>query len=436
MPRHRRQLLVLIFIAISLVQMGCANDKEKEITIIYSGNLNGELEPCGCAEATNLGGIKRRATMIQRLRAQHPDLFLISSGGLLSSNSSQDHLKGEYILKGLATMDYDAVGLQWNDMAFGLGLIQEFALPWVASNWLSDEIPPLRTVERAGIRLAFFAWLDPHESLQQRMTGVQKIVSDDPQTLIPAMAKAKDERAITVLITTLPLEQALERIPLEQVDILLIQAINEKYGDPQRIGDTLVLQPGTRGMRLGRVDIVLNRNNKIDSFRSEVIQLPSSVPDAPELEAWYLEYLARGKEDFLQRAKVRKTLNSGASPYIGGDACKDCHAQAYEVWTQSKHAVAYETLKSVNKAYDPDCIGCHTVGFEQPGGFVEPIITYHLLNVQCESCHGPSRSHANSEGTKPVGHTGWSRQKMCQQCHVGSHSPAFEFEHYWPKIAH
>ena len=428
--------LGLMLIAVFLVQTGCLGAGEKEFTLIYSGNLNGELEPCGCAEVSNLGGIKRRATMVQRLRAERPDLFLISSGGLLTSESSQDRLKGEYILKGLATMDYDALGLQWSDLAFGLGFIQEFALPWMASNWLGDGIPPLRMVERGGIRLAFFAWLDPHKSPQRKMAGAQKVVGDDPQILIRAMAKARGEGALTLLSTTLSLEDVRERIPLEKVDILLVRALNEKYGKPQQIGNTLVLQPGMRGMRVGRVDVVVNRKNNIDGFRFEVIGLPASVPNAPELADWYLEYLAQGKKDFLKRSGIRKAMASGDRPYIGEAACKSCHTKAYKVWVNSKHAGAYEVLKSVNRAYDPDCISCHTVGFKEFGGFADPVVTSHLLNVQCESCHGPGRGHANSKGVKPVGHAGWPPQKICRQCHVGSHIPSFKFERYWHKIAH
>jgi hypothetical protein len=250
------------------------------------------------------------------------------------------------------------------------------------------------------------------------------------------VAKAKGEGAVTMLSTTLSLEEVRERIPLEKVDILLIQALNEKYSKPQQIGNTLVLQPGRRGLRLGRVDIVVNRENKIDDFSFEVIGMPASVPDAPELTDWYLEYLAQGKKEFLKRSKIRKALLSGESPYIGKEACKGCHPEAYKEWANSKHAGAYEALNSVNKAYDLDCIGCHTVGFSELGGFVDPVVTSHLLNVQCESCHGPGRSHTNSEGAKPVGHAGWPSQKICQQCHVGSHSPSFNFEPYWREIAH
>ena len=428
--------LVFMLIAFYLVQTGCLGSREKEITIIYSGNLNGELEPCGCAEESNQGGIKRRGTMVKQLRAEKPDLFLISSGGLLTSDNPQDRLTGEYILKGLAAMGYDALGVQWSDLAFGSDFIEGGKLPWVASNWLGDEFPALRVVERAGVRLAFFTWLDPHKAPERQMAGAKTSVSDDPQAINHAMAKTRGDGAVTVLSTTLPLEEVRESITMEEVDILLVQSLNEKYSKPQRIGNTLVLQPGMRGMRLGRLDIHLNRNNRIADFSFEVIRLPASVPDDRSLEEWYLEYLDRGKEDFMRRSRIRKALVSGTSPYMGGEACKGCHAGAYEMWAKSKHAGAYELLKSVNKDYDPDCIVCHTVGFERPGGFADPIATAHLLNVQCESCHGPSRAHADSKGAKPAGNAGWPPEKICEQCHIGSHSPSFEFERYWPEIEH
>ncbi|MBE9536591.1 MAG: hypothetical protein IMF07_05365 [Proteobacteria bacterium] len=428
--------LAFMLIALYLVQTGCLGSREKELTIIYSGNLNGELEPCGCAEESNQGGIKRRASMVKQLRAEKPDLFLISSGGLLMSGTPQDRLTGKYILKGLAAMDYDALGIQWSDLAFGSDFIEGFKLPWVASNWLGDEFPALRMVERAGLKLAFFTWLDPQTSPERHMAGAEKSVHDDTQAINHAIAKARGDGAVTVLLTTLPLEEVRESISMEEVDILLVQALNEKYSKPQHIGNTLLLQPGMRGMRLGRVDLVVDRNNRIADFSFEVIRLPASVPDDPELEEWYLEYLGQGKEDFMKRSRIRKALISGSSPYMGGEACKGCHAGAYEMWAKSKHAGAYKLLKLVNKDYDPDCIACHTVGFERPGGFVDPVATAHLQNVQCESCHGPCRPHAVSKGAKPVANAGWPPEKICKQCHVGSHSPSFDLERYWPEIEH
>ncbi len=429
--------MVFIVIAFSLLSAGCPGTGERELTLIYSGNLNGELEPCGCAEESNQGGIKRRATKIKQLREEKPDLFLISSGGLLTSNNPQDRLTGEYILKGLATMDYDAIGVQWPDLAFSPAFIKGANLPWVASNMIGNEFPTVRVVERAGVRVAFFSWLDPKSSPARQMQGTEKSVQVEPQMINDAMAKAKGDGNLTLLSTTLSLEEVRESgLSLKKVDILLVQPLNEKYQAPKRVGNTLVLQPGTRGMRLGRVNIAVKRDNRIGDFSFESIRLPSSVPDDPELGGWYLEYLERGKEEFKKRARIRRARITGSSPYKGGEACKGCHAQAYDVWAKSKHAGAYERLKSVNKGYDPNCVACHTVGFENIGGFADPVATAHLLGVQCESCHGPSRAHAKSKGAKPSGNAGWLPEKMCKQCHVGPHSPSFEFERYWSEIEH
>ena len=91
----------------------------EKLTLIYSGNLDGELEPCGCSEEGNLGGIKRRATILSLVRKENPQVITISAGGLLSSDGPGDRLKSEYILKGFAKLNYDAIGVQWRDLVYG-----------------------------------------------------------------------------------------------------------------------------------------------------------------------------------------------------------------------------------------------------------------------------------------------------------------------------
>ena len=72
---------------------------------------------------------------------------------------------------------------------------------------------------------------------------------------------------------------------------------------------------------------------------------------------------------------------------------RNCHMKQYQVWSESQHAIAYEDLEIVEKAFDPACVKCHVVGFDKPGGFLDINVTGHLMNVQCESCHGAGRGH-------------------------------------------
>ncbi|MEW5756208.1 MAG: multiheme c-type cytochrome [Pseudomonadota bacterium] len=411
-------------------------DKPKTLTLIYSGNLNGELEPCGCSDGGNYGGIKRRLTLLKALRAEDPQLVAVSAGGLISSESPRDRLKSEYILSGFASFKYDAIGVQWRDLAYGHDLLKSQPLPWVSTNWLhSGDFLEQRVIERPQAKLAFFSWLDPKESPFKEMAGMHQGVSDDTAELLRQLRQAKSAGMLTILSTTLPLKKIEQDFKLDDVDILIVRAGYEVYDEPQQAGNTLVLKPGSRGMRVGKLVLTID-NNRISQWQHAVLDMPQTMDDAPELTAWYDEYNAKVKEAYLAGVESKKAQEAGTSPYASAQACKACHAPQFDKWTQTLHSQAFSKLEEVSKSFDPDCIGCHTVGFEQPGGYIDTLTTPALANVQCENCHGAGRAHVDSKGKEKMPNSGWPRERMCAQCHVQKHSPEFNLDQYWPQIAH
>lgn len=409
----------------------------ESLSIIYSGNLDGELEPCGCSAEGNFGGIKRRATLLQRLRKETPNLLVVSAGGLLSTDGPGDRLKGEYILKGYATLNYDAIAVQWRDLSYGAEFAAAAKLPWVLSNGKNniDGFQSQRLIERGEQRIAYFSWLDSKGSPLRQMQGQHGLVDDSPESLRKALQQAKSQGQVTVLATSLSGQQFTEAVGLANVDILIEESAYEIFGKPRMQGGTLIVQPGSRGMRLGRLDLTIKAGRILD-WKHAVLPMPTSIPDAPQLATWYDAYNARVKADYLQRVEERKKQTAGKSPFAGEAVCLTCHASQHKVWFDTQHALAYEKLEEVGKAFDPACVKCHVVGFDQPGGFFDMNITGHLMGVQCESCHGAAREHADTAGRKPVANAGWPKQKICAQCHIQKHSPGFEFDRYWPKIAH
>ncbi len=412
-----------------------AGGMSEPLHLVYSGNLDGELEPCGCSVEGDLGGILRRATTIDRLRSESPNLFLISSGGLLSSVSPQDRLTGEYILRGMAALNYDAIGLQWGDLVYGESFIGT-DLPWVASNWQQAQFSAQRQVSHGGYRMTVFSWLEASQSPQAEMPGEHQLVSSDVSQLSTALVAARQRGELSVVTTTLTLPEAQDRLPLEQIDILFIRSAYEVFSEPHMAGETLVLQAGSRGMRLGHLELFLNAAGRIDSWQHEVILMPSAVDDAVHLQSWYDSYNDAVRSSYKKLVAQRKARKAGTSPYGGEEMCQGCHATEHKRWGGTKHSQAYYRLEEVNKAFDPACIVCHTVGFNSEGGFIDMEATPQLLNVQCESCHGAARKHAESQGREPVGNHGWKPQQICAQCHTQPHSPMFNYEEYWPNVLH
>lgn len=405
------------------------------ITIIYSGNLDGELEPCGCTPEGNMGGIKRQVSVVDNARENDRDIVLLSSGGLISSYAANERLIAEYILKGFQQLNYDAIGIQWSDLAYGKDFLAKAPLAWVSSNWQSDISLLNRMVIRGEKKLAIFSWLEGNPQVAAMESDVHPVVKTDELTAM--LRQAKEAKALTVLMSPLSEQDSKAKFDLGLVDILIIKSAHEEYGEPRRTGsDTLILEPGSRGMRLGKVKLDINPQGKITSFQHEVIPMPPAVPDASRMATWYDDYNARVKENYLKSVELRKSQRDGALDYAGEQECKTCHLAQHEIWTRTRHANAFDALRDVNKAFDPACIVCHTVGFNKKGGYIDDQVTDYLRNVQCESCHGSGRIHVNMKGKAPLGHSGWNKEKICDQCHVPKHSPKFNTKEYWPKIAH
>ncbi len=428
-----RLFTTLLFSLLISIQ-AMAHSGTHAITLVYSGNLDGELEPCGCSEGSDKGGIKRWVQKIDELRIEDPDLYLISAGGLITSEVPQDKVKAEYILKGLEHLDYDAVAVQWKDLAYGTDFISHSKLPFVLTNGISGEFLKKSLINKNHAKISFFNWLDPVSDPQIGMQA--PLANTDTLSLSEALLAAKKNKQTTLLSTTLSLTEAQKQLPLENVDLLIIKAKYEHYGDVQSVNDMLVLTPGSRGMRLAKLKLDINNDGDIKKWQQTVIPLPPEVKDAERMLAWYADYNAKVKADYEKSVAIRKNHASGNSQFAGELVCETCHKKEHDKWFDSRHAEAFYALQDVNKAFDPACIKCHVVGFETEGGFIDPSITESLMHVQCENCHGAAKAHADSGGQQKTANTDWSAEQMCQQCHVQKHSPDFKFDDYWSKISH
>ncbi|MEZ4273120.1 MAG: cytochrome c family protein, partial [Myxococcota bacterium] len=117
--------------------------------------------------------------------------------------------------------------------------------------------------------------------------------------------------------------------------------------------------------------------------------------------------------------------------------CATCHPDAMVAYEKTKHAQAWETLVSKGKQCDVGCIGCHTVGYQQPGGFCRVEDAPFHGDVGCESCHGPGAGHASAPFDKSARAASFTRARhaaVCVGCHNPQHSDLFNFDTYLPKI--
>ena len=120
-----------------------------------------------------------------------------------------------------------------------------------------------------------------------------------------------------------------------------------------------------------------------------------------------------------------------AKTYVGSEACKDCHEEEYGKFMQyAKKAHSYDHIirmkKGLTEGEFQECLGCHTLGYGSPGGFVSVEATPNLKNLGCETCHGPGSDHVASGEAKDI--RGKLNSTICEKCHIEARSKAFNFK--------
>jgi len=174
--------------------------------------------------------------------------------------------------------------------------------------------------------------------------------------------------------------------------------------------------------------VTLNEGN---ALYATWIPLPNKAPKDPAVEA-----LMRKHDKVVNDANRIAFANLKPPPlgpddiaYVGSAACSACHQPAYAWWSTHAHGHAYRTLQERKKEYNLDCVGCHVTGYERPGGStVTHNLDLALVNVGCESCHGPGAAHAkNPEEFDILRDT---PESTCLQCHNTQHSDLFDYEGY------
>lgn len=130
-------------------------------------------------------------------------------------------------------------------------------------------------------------------------------------------------------------------------------------------------------------------------------------------------------------AKQPVPLLLHSTGYSGSEVCGVCHEKEHDTWLLSSHAQAFDTLVRHGADANPECVGCHVVGFGKPGGYTISPRTPDFENVGCETCHGRGGPHLSPDFV-----TAGNYEPVCATCHDQKHSLGFEYASFLPKVSH
>ena len=246
---------------------GCRQKEIQPITLLFSTEIKGQIEPCGCT-SNPMGDLSRIAQIVSDRRQQGPVLF-IDGGSLLfnsttpsSSQQSQDSIKATLIADIMTNqIAATAIGLGPYDLSYGK---ERLLLPRHAVNIVNNQdipIAPPQIISKGAINIGIFGVTDPKT--------IQPIQTTDPITAaIKAVQHLAPKTDVIIAIAHMNSKEAIALAEaVSHIDFLLV---GQQAPDP----DNLPIEPertlgcgstSSRPDNLPFVKLSSSRNNSVVS---------------------------------------------------------------------------------------------------------------------------------------------------------------------------
>ncbi|MCY3723770.1 MAG: multiheme c-type cytochrome [Candidatus Poribacteria bacterium] len=414
---------------------------EGVITILYTGNTQSYLEPCGCYPGQS-GGIARRATLVERIRAQDKSTLLVDAGGIFEGTNPLDQLRGKVNMEAMKAITYDAILLSPTELQFGEHFLEEVVtelqLPFISTNdpplWQNDEFvqPEITKDLEENEFLILGASYLPNQSLPHLIEHLKRQILKQPSDrntviLLSALDKVDNRQIVN---------------QLKEIDFVISMKPKPRGKQYEIIEKTVIAYCTPQGETLGKIDLKLNEQGEVTDYRIQELYMDETVPDHPTVRSILQTFYDKIAADETLQALGKPLFTNesleqdNANHYVGSNSCSGCHQSEFKQWHSSRHAFAFNTLLKAQKHFHPDCVSCHVVGFGYESGYGIQEDQDHFRNVGCETCHGPGGKHTAKPSRGNI--RGEVQKSICMECHNEKHSPGFEnrYEVALPKVDH
>lgn len=413
------------------------------VTVISVSDLKGKTSPCGCSIPK--GGFGRMASFVDSVRARGGPLLLVDAGGSFPDVPGRSDLP-PFVLSAYSRLGLDAMGVAPRDLQFGLAFLRAETraanTPITCANLYErgtgrTAFPASRLIERDGVKVGVFALFGERLDLGPARDSLEL---RDPENVAPTIVRELRAKGAQVIVLLAQLgrvggEDLVNVVP--GIDVVVLGHDIPVFHDGRRVQESIVVHGGDQGQHLGVTTVALDAAGRVTARDAVVRELGPTVATQAAMQ----DRVRVFEDEYNERMRVeqrREQALADADPdqdpvehFVGGQICARCHEPEAKQWATTAHSLAWETLVREKKDATPECIPCHSVGYRQPGGFRDAVRTPHLVNVQCENCHGMGTLHGPEWYAKNrVG------EAVCRSCHNAERDPGFDYAAKLPLMLH
>lgn len=293
---ERRKFIKNSAAASTLIGLGglglnsCSSFGNKHITILHTNDVHSHIDPFPSTDGryANLGGVARRASLVEQIRNENPNTLLFDAGDIFQGTPYFNFYGGELEFKLMSKLKYDAATIGNHDFDNGVdGLLAQIpngTFDLLSANYdfsntvLDGFVKPYNIYQLDGIKIGVYGLGIALDGLVTKRLYKETVFLDPYETALDLEKKLKEEENCDLIVCLSHLGYDYEN-PQRPSDIrlaqntyhtsLIIGGHTHTFLDKPEVrtnlsGDSvLVNQVGAYGLNLGRIDFYFDADKKV-----------------------------------------------------------------------------------------------------------------------------------------------------------------------------
>ena len=282
---------------LSLSSFKSANTKH--LTVLHTNDVHSYIDPfpANHPKNPNMGGVARRAALIESIRKENPNVLLLDAGDIFQGTPYFNYYGGELEFKLMSMMQYDLATIGNHDFDNGIdGLYAQLphaSFEFVSANYdfkntiMNGHVKPYKILDKDGIKVGIFGLGVGLDGLVDKK-NYKETVYLDPLTVAQDMSRIlKQEKKCDLVICLSHLGYKYKDEPDKICDTklamltkdidLIIGGHTHTFLDKPTVlknvvgQDVLVNQVGCYGINLGRIDFYFDDDTSLISKGKSII---------------------------------------------------------------------------------------------------------------------------------------------------------------------
>lgn len=273
--------------------------KTTKITILHTNDVHSHIDPFGPEDGrnANMGGVARRATLIESIRNENSNTLLLDAGDIFQGTPYFNYYGGELEFKLMSKLRYDVATIGNHDFDNGIdGLYAQLphaAFEFISANYdfsntiMNTHVKPYKIFKKEGIKIGVFGLgIELDGLVDPAMYKETKYL--DPVEMVQEMTRVlKSEERCDLIICLSHLGYAYKTNPnkisdlklaalTKDIDLIIGGHTHTFLSKPtivKNIEDKnmLVNQVGCYGINLGKIDFYFDENKNKSANGTSII---------------------------------------------------------------------------------------------------------------------------------------------------------------------